>query len=438
MITVKEYAARRRDLMSMMAPNSIAIITGAVEKIRSRDTHYPYKQSTSLSYLCGFPEPQAVLVLIPGREQGQCLLFCREKDTLRETWDGYRAGPDGAVGDFGLDDAFPIDDLDEILTGMLEGRERVYYAIGKDVDFDRRLMGLINQIRDEQSRGSLPPGEFIDLDHLINEMRLIKTASELKLIRRAGEISARAHCRAMKISQPGMYEYQLQAEIEHEFMVSGAAAPAYTSIVGSGKNGCILHYIDNREKISDGDLVLIDAGCEYENYAADITRTFPVNGKFSPEQAAIYDIVLQAQLEAIAKITPGAAYNVANDATVAVITEGLRDLGILDGEVNELIEMEAYKDFYMHSSGHWLGMDVHDVGDYKIDNQWRVYEPGMVVTVEPGIYISPDNSNVAEKWRGLAVRIEDDIAVTKTGREDLTAGVPKIRSEIEFLMAVQS
>ncbi len=438
MITVKEYSARRRDLMSMMAPNSIAIITGAVEKIRSRDTHYPYKQSTSLSYLCGFPEPQAVLVLIPGREQGQCLLFCREKDTLRETWDGYRAGPDGAVGDFGLDDAFPIDDLDEILTGMLEGRERVYYAIGKDVDFDRRLMGLINQIRDEQSRGSLPPGEFIDLDHLINEMRLIKTASELKLIRRAGEISARAHCRAMKISQPGMYEYQLQAEIEHEFMVSGAAAPAYTSIVGSGKNGCILHYIDNREKISDGDLVLIDAGCEYENYAADITRTFPVNGKFSPEQAAIYDIVLQAQLEAIAKITPGAAYNVANDATVAVITEGLRDLGILDGEVNELIEMEAYKDFYMHSSGHWLGMDVHDVGDYKIDNQWRVYEPGMVVTVEPGIYISPDNSNVAEKWRGLAVRIEDDIAVTKTGCEDLTAGVPKIRSEIEFLMAVQS
>ncbi|MDB9805705.1 M24 family metallopeptidase, partial [Porticoccaceae bacterium] len=287
------------------------------------------------------------------------------------------------------------------------------------------------------SRGSVPPGEFIDLDHLVNEMRLIKTASEIKLMRRAGEISARAHCRAMKISRPGIYEYQLQAEIEHEFMVSGAAAPAYTSIVGGGKNGCILHYIENREKISDGDLVLIDAGCEYENYASDITRTFPVNGKFSPEQAAIYDIVLQAQLEAIAKISPGAPYNVANDATVAVITAGLRDLGILDGEVNELIESEAYKDFYMHSSGHWLGMDVHDVGDYKIDNQWRVYEPGMVVTVEPGIYISPDNRNVADKWRGLAVRIEDDIAVTKTGCEDLTAGVPKKRSEIELLMAAQ-
>jgi len=239
----------------------------------------------------------------------------------------------------------------------------------------------------------------------------------------------------MRISVPGIYEYQLQAEIEHEFMVSGASAPAYTSIVGGGKNGCVLHYIENRKRVNDGDLVLIDAGCEYNNYAADITRTFPVNGKFSAEQAAIYDIVLQAQSEAIAKIVPGAPYNVANDATVAVITQGLRDLGLLDGEVAELIETEAYREFYMHSSGHWLGMDVHDVGDYKIENQWRVYEPGMVVTVEPGIYISPDNTAVAEKWRGMAVRIEDDIAVTKTGHEDLTSGVPKTRGDIELLMA---
>ncbi len=435
MITAKEYAARRRELMAMMAANSIAIVTAAPEKIRSRDTHYPYKQATSLSYLCGFAEPESVLVLIPGREQGECLLFCREKDKLRETWDGYRSGPAGAVSDFAVDDAFPIGDIDEILTGMLEGKERVYYAIGKDADFDRHLMGWINEIREQKNRGSAPPGEFVDLDHLVNEMRLIKTASELKLMRKAGEISARAHCRAMKVSVPGIYEYQLQAEIEHEFMVSGATAPAYTSIVGGGKNGCILHYIENRQKINDGQLVLIDAGCEYANYAADITRTFPVNGKFSPAQAAIYDIVLQAQAEAIALIVPGAPYNVANDATIAVITEGLRDLGILNGEVNELIEQQAYKDFYMHSSGHWLGMDVHDVGDYKIDNQWRIYEPGMVVTVEPGIYISPDNTAVAEKWRGLAVRIEDDIAVTKTGCEDLTAAVPKRRVDIESLMA---
>ena len=435
MITAKEYAARRRELMAMMAANSIAIVTAAPEKIRSRDTHYPYKQATSLSYLCGFAEPESVLVLIPGREQGECLLFCREKDKLRETWDGYRSGPERAVTDFAVDDAFPIGDMDEILTGMLEGKERVYYAIGKDADFDRHLMAWINEIREQKNRGSAPPGEFVDLDHLVNEMRLIKTASELKLMRKAGEISARAHCRAMKVSVPGIYEYQLQAEIEHEFMVSGATAPAYTSIVGGGKNGCILHYIENRQKINDGELVLIDAGCEYENYAADITRTFPVNGKFSSEQAAIYDIVLQAQAEAIALIAPGAPYNVANDATIAVITEGMRDLGILNGELSELIERQAYKDFYMHSSGHWLGMDVHDVGDYKIDNQWRIYEPGMVVTVEPGIYISPDNTAVAEKWRGLAVRIEDDIAVTKTGCEDLTAAVPKRRADIESLMA---
>jgi len=430
MISAKEYTARRRELMSTMQGNSIAIVAAAAEKIRSRDTHYPYKQATNLSYLCGFSEPESVLVLIPGRGQGEAILFCREKDRLRETWDGYRVGPEGAVADFALDDAFPIGDLDDILPGLLEGRERVYYAIGKDADFDRHLMGWVNEIS-----GSEAPGEFVDLDHIVNEMRLIKTAAELKLMRRAGEISARAHCRAMRAAKPGIYEYQLQAEIEHEFMASGATAPAYTSIVGGGKNGCILHYIENREKINNGDMVLIDAGCEYENYAADITRTFPVNGKYSREQAAIYDIVLEAQVQAMASIVPGAAYNIANQTTIEVITQGLVDLGILNGDVSELIEQQACKDFYMHSSGHWLGMDVHDVGDYKIDGQWREFEPGMVLTVEPGIYISPDNTSVAEQWRGLAVRIEDDVAVTKTGCEDLTAGVPKKRSEIELLMA---
>jgi Xaa-Pro aminopeptidase len=430
MITAKEYTARRRELMSTMQGNSIAVVAAAAEKIRSRDTHYPYKQATNLSYLCGFSEPESVLVLVPGREQGESILFCREKDKLRETWDGYRVGPEEAIEEFSLDDAFPIGDLNDILPGLLEGRERVYYAIGKDADFDRHLMGWVNEIS-----GSEAPREFVDLDHIVNEMRLIKTAAELKLMHRAGEISARAHCRAMGAAKPGIYEYQLQAEIEHEFMVSGATAPAYTSIVGGGKNGCILHYIENREKINNGDLVLIDAGCEYENYAADITRTFPVNGKFSREQAAIYDIVLEAQLQAMASIVPGAAYNIANQTTIAVITQGLCDLGILDGDVSELIEQQACKEFYMHSSGHWLGMDVHDVGDYKIDGQWRDFEPGMVLTVEPGIYIAPDNKTVAEKWRGLAVRIEDDVAVTKTGCKDLTAGVPKKRSDIELLMA---
>tara|TARA_B100000768_G_scaffold166515_1_gene169930 strand:+ start:2967 stop:4277 length:1311 start_codon:yes stop_codon:yes gene_type:complete len=435
MITNKEYSARRKELMSLMHSNSIAIISAAPEKVRSRDTHYPYKQNVNLSYLCGFPEPESVLVLIPGRAQGEMVLFCRDKDPLRETWDGYREGPEGAVSNFGADDAFPIADIDDILPNLIEGKDRLYYAIGKDPEFDRHLMDWVNHVRNQRGNGALPPGEFVDLDHFINEMRLFKTAGELKIMRKAAEISVSAHSRAMKASKPGLFEYQLQAEIEHEFAVHGSAGAAYTSIVGGGKNGCILHYIENRDALKDGDLVLIDAGCEYQNYAADITRTFPVNGKFSDEQAAIYDIVLQAQTDAIAVIGPGIEYNKTNEATVLAITQGLVDLGILHGDVDELIASEAHREFYMHGAGHWLGMDVHDVGDYKIDGQWRVYEPGMVVTIEPGIYIAPGNPNVDKKWHGIAVRIEDDIVVTKDGNENITARVPKKRDEIEALMA---
>ena len=435
MITQKHYASRRRDLMAMMQGNSIAVVAAAPEKIRSNDTHYPYKQCTNLSYLSGFPEPESVMLLIPGRQQGEVVFFCRDKDPLRETWDGYREGPAGAVQNFGADDAFPIDDIDDILPGMLEGKDRVYYAIGKDAEFDKHLMTWVNDVREKRGNDAVPPGEFVDLDHLVNEMRLIKSAAEIKLMRQAGEISARAHRRAMQLSRPGLYEYQLQAEIEHEFMASGAVGPAYTSIVGGGKNGCVLHYVENRDRLRANDLVLIDAGCEYQNYAADITRTFPVNGKFSREQAAIYDIVLAAQAAAIELIAPGLEYNLANDVTVRVITQGLIDLSILTGDIDELIEQGAHRDFYMHNAGHWLGMDVHDVGDYKIDNHWREYEPGMVLTVEPGIYISPDNTNVDKKWRGIAVRIEDNVLVTKTGCENLTSGVPSARDEIELLMA---
>ena len=376
-----------------------------------------------------------MLVLIPGRAQGEMVLFCRDKDPLRETWDGYREGPEGAVSNFGADDAFPIADIDDILPNLIEGKDRLYYAIGKDPEFDRHLMDWVNHVRNQRGNGALPPGEFVDLDHFINEMRLFKTAGELKIMRKAAEISVSAHSRAMKASKPGLFEYQLQAEIEHEFAVHGSAGAAYTSIVGGGKNGCILHYIENRDALKDGDLVLIDAGCEYQNYAADITRTFPVNGKFSDEQAAIYDIVLQAQTDAIAVIGPGIEYNKTNEATVLAITQGLVDLGILHGDVDELIASEAHREFYMHGAGHWLGMDVHDVGDYKIDSQWRVYEPGMVVTIEPGIYIAPGNPNVDKKWHGIAVRIEDDIVVTKSGNENITSGVPKARDQIEALMA---
>jgi Xaa-Pro aminopeptidase len=388
-----------------------------------------------LSYLCGFPEPESVLVLIPGRENGETVLFCRDKDPLRETWDGYREGPDGAVKNFGADDAFPISDIDDILPNLIEGKDRLYYAIGKDPEFDKHLMDWINHVRSQRGNGALPPGEFVDLDHFINEMRLFKTAGEVKIMRKAGEISAKAHVRAMKASRPGVFEYQLQAEIEHEFAMSGSVGPAYSSIVGGGKNGCVLHYVENKDPLRDGDLVLIDAGCEYQNYAADITRTFPVNGKFSVEQAAIYDVVLKAQADAIAMIGPGIEYNKTNEATIRTITQGLVDLGLLQGDVDELIANEAHREFYMHGAGHWLGMDVHDVGDYKIEGQWRVYEPGMVVTIEPGIYIAPGSPNIDEKWHGIAVRIEDDIVVTKDGNENLTSAVPKERNEIEALMA---
>lgn len=435
MISSKEFARRRQELMALMAPNSIAVIPSAPEQVRSRDTLFPYRQDSDFYYLSGFDEPDAVLVIIPGREQGEFIVFCRERDRAREIWDGYRAGPEGVCERHGADDAFPITDIDEILPGLLEGRDRVYYAVGKDQHFDARLMEWVNNIRKRARAGASPPAEFVDLDHILHELRLFKSATEIKLMKKSGQIAARAHCRAMKACTPGMYEYQLQAEIEHEFAMSGASFPAYSTIVGGGANGCILHYIENSAPLRDGDLVLIDAGCELEFYASDITRTFPVSGKFSPEQKAIYEIVLRAQLAAIDAAVAGNHWNAPHDATVAIIVEGLLELGLLKGDAKTIIEEQRYSDFYMHRAGHWLGMDVHDVGDYKVDQQWRLLEPGMVMTIEPGIYIAPDNQDVDEKWRGIGIRIEDNVAITARGTEVLTADVPKTIEDIEQLMA---
>ncbi len=435
MISSNEFARRRKELMAMIGKDAIAIVPAAPERIRSRDTYYPYRQDSDFHYLCGFPEPEAVLVLIPGRSQGQCVLFCRERDRERETWDGYRAGPEGACDQYGADDAFPITDMDEILPGLLEGKSKVYSAIGKDKEFDQRLMEWVNSIRAKARTGAVPPGEFVDLDHLLHENRLFKKPAELKLMRKAAKISAAAHCRAMRASKPGLAEYQLQAEIEHTFAMEGASFPAYTSIVGGGDNACILHYVENNQTLKDGDLVLIDAGCEYQHYAADITRTFPVNGLFSPEQKAIYELVLKAQLAGIEAAQAGNHWDAPHQATVEVITAGLVELGLLKGSVKKLIADGAYSEFYMHRAGHWLGMDVHDVGDYKIDGEWRLLEPGMVMTIEPGIYIAPDHKKVAKKWRGIGVRIEDDVAITRKGTEVLTSAVPKTVAEIEALMA---
>lgn len=435
MITPQEFARRRRDLMAMMSKNSIAILTAAPERVRSRDTHFPYRQDSDFHYLSGFPEPEAVLVLLPKRREGEFILFCRERDRAREIWDGYRAGPEGARERYGADDAFPIADIDDILPGLLEGRDRVYYALGRNRAFDGRLLDWLDGIRARARAGAVPPEEFVDLDHLLHEMRLFKSAKELALMRKAGAISARAHCRAMRAARPGLYEYQLQAEIEHAFASEGARHPAYGSIVGGGANACVLHYVENSAPLQDGDLVLIDAGCEYQHYAADITRTFPVNGKFSAPQQALYEVVLAAQLAAIAAVRAGNHWDEPHKATVRVITEGLVELGLLKGKVDDLIAGNAYTQFYMHRAGHWLGMDVHDVGDYKVDNEWRLLEPGMVMTVEPGIYVAPDNRKVAKKWRGIGIRIEDDVAITRKGPEVLTAGVPKTVADIEHLMA---
>lgn len=434
-ISKQEFARRRKSFMAAMEPNSIAIVPSSQETIRNRDCEYPFRQDSDFYYLTGFAEPDAVLVLMPGRKKhGQYILFCRERDPTMELWNGYRAGPEGACSEYGADDAFPIADIDDILPGLLEGRERVYYAMGINPDFDSRVMQWVNIIRSKVRAGAQPPGEFLDLDHLLHDLRLYKSAAELRVMRKAGKISANAHVRAMKACKPGVMEYQLEAEILHEFSMSGARFPAYSTIVGAGKNACILHYIENNAKIKDGDLILIDAGCELEHYAADITRTFPANGRFSKEQKALYELVLKAQLAAIKTIKPGNHWNQAHDATVKVITEGLVALGLLKGKVKTLIEKGAYRDFYMHRAGHWLGMDVHDVGDYKVAGKWRVLEEGMVMTVEPGIYVAPDNTKVAKKWRGIGIRIEDDVVVTKDGYEILTDDVPKTVDEIETLM----
>ena len=434
MITAKDFARRRKELMALMTANSIAVIAAAPERVRSRDTYYPYRQDSDFFYLTGFAEPEAVMVLIPGRKQGQFIMFCRERDRAREIWDGYRAGPDGACEHFGADDAFPIADIDEILPGLIEGRDRVYYGVGKDQQFDAHLMEWVNNIRKRARAGASPPAEFIDLDHLLHELRLFKSAAEIKLMANSARVAARAHARAMTACKPGLYEYQVQAEIEHEFAMAGARSPAYGTIVGGGANGCILHYVENSAVLNDGDLVLIDAGCELDYYASDITRTFPVSGRFSAPQQAIYEIVLAAQYAAIGATVAGNHWNQPHEVTVKIITQGLVDLGLLKGSVDELIDKGAYTDFYMHRAGHWLGMDVHDVGDYKVDQHWRLLEPGMVMTVEPGIYIAPDNHKVAKKWRGIGIRIEDNVAITKKGTQVLTADAPKTIDDIQALM----
>lgn len=431
----QEYKRRRKQLMQTMGENTVAILPAALVRIRNRDAEFQFRQDSDFHYLTGFDEPEAVAVLVPGREHGEYILFCRENDKKMETWNGLRAGQEGAIKNYAADDSFPIDDIDDILPGLLENKEKVFYTMGMHPEFDQRVIKWVSRLRDQSRIGVHTPSEFVALDHQLHDMRLYKSAAEIKVMRKAAEISAQAHIRAMQFCKPNVYEYQLEAELLHSFMQQGARFPAYTSIVGGGKNGCILHYVENSETLKNGDLVLIDAGAELECYAADISRTFPVNGKYSKEQRILYDIVLAAQLAAIEKVKPGNHWNEPHEAAIEVLTQGLIDTGLLKGKLKTNIKKESYKDFYMHRTGHWIGIDVHDVGDYKVDDEWRVLEPGMVLTVEPGLYISADHKSVDKKWHNIGIRIEDDVLVTKDGYEILSKDVPKDPDEIEALMA---
>jgi Xaa-Pro aminopeptidase len=431
-----EFARRRRQLMRIMGRDGIAIVPAAPVRQRNNDVEYPYRQDSDFFYLTDFEEPEAVAALIPGREHAEYVLFVRDRDPERETWDGRRAGTEGAIRDYGAQDAFPIGDIDEILPGLMENRARVFYAMGTHPEFDQRVVGWLNTLRAQARRGGHPPQEFVALDHVLHDLRLYKSRAELDLMREAARIGAAAHVRAMRACRPGRSEFEIAAEIVHEFQRHNAQT-SYQPIVGGGANACILHYRENDQPLRAGDLLLIDAGCEYQYYASDITRTFPVNGRFSEAQRAIYQIVLEANLAAIAKVRPGNSWNEPHEAAVRVVTHGLVKLGLLSGRVSTLEREGAYRRFFMHRTGHWLGMDVHDVGDYKVGDEWRMLEPGMVLTIEPGIYISGRERRIPRAFRNIGVRIEDDVVVTRDGAEVLSRHVPKDPEAIEALMAAR-
>jgi len=428
----KEFQKRRRQLMRMVGPGGIVILPSAPVRTRSRDVEYRFRQDSDFYYMTGFAEPEAVAVLAPGRANGEYLLFCREKDNKREQWDGRRAGQAGAIEHYGADDAFPIEDLDDILPGIMESCSRVFYTMGQYAEFDARMAEWVNTLRSRLNRGVHTPQEFVALDHLLHDMRLYKSRGEISAMRKSAKVAVEGHKRAMKVARPGLFEYEVEAEFIYEFRQHNASH-SYSPIVGGGKNACILHYVENSAELRDGDLLLIDAGCELDYYASDITRTFPVNGRFSPEQRAVYEIVLEAQAAAIEKTLVGNHWNDPHDAAVKVITKGLRKLGLLDGSLPRLIKDAAYRPYYMHRTGHWIGMDVHDVGDYKVGDEWRMLETGMVTTVEPGIYIG-NSRKIPKNFRNIGIRIEDDVAVTSKGPDVLSKGLAKDPDDIESLM----
>ncbi|MEM7406569.1 MAG: aminopeptidase P N-terminal domain-containing protein [Pseudomonadota bacterium] len=436
MIERKEYARRRRRVIEELGDDCVAIIPTAPVRRRNRDIEYRFRPDSDFFYLTGFPEPRAVAVLVPGRPQGEYLLFCEDREADAVALHGPVAGPEGAVSRYGADDAFPITDMDEILPGLMERSSRLYYSLGSYTDFDHRVFGWMHDLR-RRSRHLAGPGEVVALNHILHDMRLIKSAAELRAIGKAIEATEHGHRRAMAAARPGVGEALLEAELRYGFAEKGCRHTAYPCIVASGANGCVMHYIDNEGVLSEGDLVLVDAGAESAFYAADVTRTFPVSGRFTDTQKALYELVLEAQQAGIEAARIGADVNAPHRAAVAIIARGLLNLGLLEGSYRDVMRTEAFRQYYMHPSTHWLGLDVHDVGDYKFEGEWRELEAGMVLTVEPGIYIGADAA-VPVEWRGTAIRIEDDILVTRDGPEVLSASLGKSVADVEAMVGASA
>jgi Xaa-Pro aminopeptidase len=431
MLDIPHLQSRRTALAKRMG-QGIAIIPTAAEALRNRDTHYPYRYDSYFYYLTGFIEPEAVIVVIAG-DTPKSILFCRDKDMEREIWDGFRHGPAGALAEFGVDEAYSISELDSRMVSLLANQPELYFSLGADAAWDQRVTGWLNDVRSQARSGVSAPAAIRDVRVLLDEMRLIKSPQEIATMRRAATISAEAHARAMQATRPGKHEYEIEAELLHTFYRHGSQYPAYTSIVAGGANACVLHYIANNAPLNDGDLLLIDAGCELDGYASDITRTFPVNGRFSAAQKDVYELVLAAQEAAIARVNPQSHWNAPHEAALKVLTQGFIDLGLCRGSVDAVLESGDYRQFYMHRTGHWLGLDVHDAGEYKQDGEWRTLQPGMMLTVEPGCYIRPAEG-VPEAFWNIGIRIEDDALVTADGCDIITHAAPKTVADIEALM----
>jgi len=425
------FSERRSELSKKVLDDSAIIVASSPVKSRISDTDYLYRQDSNFYYLSGYEEPESILLIRPYAKKDNFIIFCRDRDPLKEQWDGFRSGQKGAVKDFGANKSLSISSADSLMPELLEGAKNIYYSMSSPCGLDKRINAWVDQIRLNTRAGAEPPQNLLSLDSIIHEMRLLKSDEEIEVMKQAAEITTEAHIRAMKAVKPGMFEYQLEAEYLYAFNKNGARAPAYNSIVGGGNNACILHYVENNSELKDGDVVLVDAGCEYKYYASDVTRTFPVNGSFTEEQKQIYSVVLEAHKQSMDQLQPGNKWNLAHEKSVEVIVEGLIDLGIIKSSKQEAIDTGEYSKFYMHRIGHWLGMDVHDVGSYKQDGDWRDLEPGMVMTIEPGIYILDSLEGVEDKWKGIGVRIEDDVLVTKKGFEVLTPDIPRSIEEVE-------